>query len=110
AHAARAVPDDGERREAELLAALDHLGDTVHRDQLFEQVIAGHWFFYSRHSLKTFWLELETRFASGLCQRLDAPVIHETGTVESDLCNPLGLGALRDCAADGLGSLYVAGG
>ena len=33
----------------------------------------------------TLWLELETRFASGLCQRFDAPVVHETGTVESDL-------------------------
>src|ERR1700733_7640904 len=60
--------------------------------------------------LQTLWLELETRFASGLCQRFDAPVIHETGTVEGDLCNPLGLGALCDCAADSLGSLDVAGG
>src|SRR5580700_7733445 len=52
--AARAVAHDGERGEAELFAALDHLRDTVHGDQLFEQVIAGHWFFYSRHSaLKT---------------------------------------------------------
>jgi hypothetical protein len=52
--AAGAIAHHGERSEAELLAALDHLGHTVHRDQLFEQVIAGHWFFYSRHSvLKT---------------------------------------------------------
>src|SRR5450432_2111267 len=49
ADAAGAVAHDRERGEAELLAALDHLGDSIHRDQLFEQVIAGHWFFYSRH-------------------------------------------------------------
>src|SRR6202790_2266219 len=49
ADAACAVPHHGERGEAELLAALDHLGDTIHRDQLFEQVVAGHGFFYSRH-------------------------------------------------------------
>ena len=55
----------------------------------------------------TLWLELETRFASGLCQRFDAPVIHETGTVESDLGNALGLGALRYCASDSLGGLDV---
>src|SRR5271168_3248375 len=46
-----AVAHHGQRSEAELLAALDHLGHTVHRDQLLEQVIAGHWFFYSRHSV-----------------------------------------------------------
>src|SRR4029077_18074535 len=56
------------------------------------------------------WLELETRFACGLCQRFDAPVVHETGTVEGDLCNASGLGAPRDGAADGLGSLDIAGG
>src|ERR1700722_18611351 len=61
-------------------------------------------------SLQTLGLELETRFASGLCQRFDAPVIHETGTVESDLGNTLRLGALCDSAAHGLGSLDVAGG
>src|ERR1700691_3700296 len=110
AAAAGAVAHDGKRGEAELLAALDPLGDTVHRDQLFEQVIPGHWFFYSRHSLMTLWLELETRFASGLCQRFDAPVIHETGTVEGDLRDAFRLGALRDGAAHGLGSLDVAGG
>src|SRR5277367_194469 len=58
----------------------------------------------------TFWLELETRFASGVCQRLDAPVKHETGTVEGDLRNAGGLGALCDRTPDGLGSLDVAGG
>src|SRR3984893_1402288 len=61
-------------------------------------------------SLQTLGLELETRFASGLCQRFDAPVIHETGTVEGDLGNPSGLGALRNGAAHGLGSLDVPGG
>jgi len=45
-----AIAHDGQRGEAELLAALDHLRDAIHRDQLFEQVVAGHWFFYSRHS------------------------------------------------------------
>src|SRR6202011_3642893 len=55
-------------------------------------------------------LELETRLAGGLCQRFDAPVILETGTVESDLGNSGGFGALRDRAADGLGSLDVPGG
>src|SRR5271167_2895455 len=30
-------------------------------------------------------LELEARFASGLCQRFDAPVIHEAGPVERHL-------------------------
>src|SRR3981081_3594479 len=35
-------------------------------------------------------LELETSLAGGLCQRFDAPVIHETGTVESDLRYPFG--------------------
>src|ERR1700722_11523377 len=49
ADAAGAVADHGERGETELLAALDHLGDTVDRDQLFEQVVARHGFFYSRH-------------------------------------------------------------
>src|SRR5277367_6476824 len=58
---------------------------------------------------RPFLLELETRFASGLCQRFDAPVVHETGTVERDFGNPLGLGAFRDRAADGLGGLDVAG-
>jgi hypothetical protein len=50
ADAAGAVADHGQRGEAELLAALDDLGDAVDRDQLLEQVIAGHWFFYSCHS------------------------------------------------------------
>src|SRR5580692_5948863 len=59
--------------------------------------------------LQTLWLELETRFASGLCQRFDAPVVHETGTVEGDLRDALGLGAFRDGAAHGLGRLDVAG-
>src|ERR1700678_1157133 len=45
-----AVADDREGREAELLSALDHLRHTIHRDQLLEQIVAGHWFFYSRHS------------------------------------------------------------
>src|ERR1700733_4963523 len=48
---AGAVTHNGERGKAELLTTLDHLGDSVHCDQLFEQVIAGHWFFYSRHML-----------------------------------------------------------
>src|SRR3984885_15739169 len=60
--------------------------------------------------LQTLWLELETRFASGLCQRFDAPVVHETGAVEGDLGDPFGLGAFRDGAAHGLGGLDVAGG
>src|SRR6185437_5805042 len=51
ADAAGAVAHHGERGEAELLAALDHFSDTVYSDQLFEQVVAGHRFFYSRHSV-----------------------------------------------------------
>ena len=51
ADAAGAVAHHGERGEAELLAALDHLGHAVDRDELLEQVVAGHWFFYSRHSV-----------------------------------------------------------
>src|SRR5271154_2532342 len=41
--------------------------------------------------LRPLQLELETRFACGLCQRFDAPVIHKAGTVESDLGDSLGL-------------------
>src|SRR5277367_5876766 len=48
-------------------------------------------------------LELEARFAGGLGQRLDAPVIHEPGTIERDLGDSGGLGALGDRAADRLG-------
>src|ERR1700722_7451020 len=59
---------------------------------------------------QTLGLELEARFASGLCQRFDAPVIHEPGTVEGALGSPLALGAPRHPAAHGLGSLDVAGG
>src|ERR1700683_1554844 len=51
ADAPGAVTHHGECGEAELLAALHHLRDPVHGDQLFEQVVAGHWFFYSRHSV-----------------------------------------------------------
>src|SRR5208282_3557640 len=61
-------------------------------------------------SLRPLQLELQTRFACGLCQRFDAPVIHETGTVECYLFDALGGCALRDGAADGLGRLDIAGG
>src|SRR5579883_2384833 len=54
-------------------------------------------------------LELEPRLARGLGERTDAPVIHEAGAVESDLDDALGLGALGDRAAHGLGGLDVAG-
>jgi hypothetical protein len=70
-----AVADHGERGEAELPAALDHLGGAVDRDQLFEQVVGRLGFSILAICLQTLWLELETRFASGLGQRLDAPVV-----------------------------------
>src|ERR1700677_2443794 len=47
---ARAVADDGERGEPELLAALDDFRNAIHGDQLLEQVVAGHGFFCSRLS------------------------------------------------------------
>src|ERR1700677_1119109 len=47
---AGAVADDREGGETELLAAFDHFRDTIHGDQLLEQVVAGHGFFCSRHS------------------------------------------------------------
>src|ERR1700685_2819806 len=53
-------------------------------------------------------LKLEARFARGIRQRLDAAVIHETGPVECDLADTLGLGALSDRAAHRLGGLDVA--
>src|SRR6202011_2896601 len=48
-------------------------------------------------------LELETRFACGLSQRFDAPVIHKAGTVESHLFDTLGRSTLRNGAAYCLG-------
>jgi hypothetical protein len=44
-------------------------------------------------------LKLEAGFARCIRQRLDAAVIHETGPVEGDLADTLGLGPFRDRAA-----------
>ena len=46
---AGAVPDHGQRGEAELPAALDDLGGTVHGHELFGQLIGALRFFHSCH-------------------------------------------------------------
>src|SRR5512146_325491 len=55
------------------------------------------------------WLELEARFARGLGERLHAPVVLESRTVEGDLLDARGLSTLRNGLADGLGGIDIAG-
>src|ERR1051326_2380107 len=55
-------------------------------------------------------LELQSRFARGIGQGLDAPVIQVAAAVEYDLVDALGLGPLGDQFADGLGRGDIAAG
>ena len=88
------VTDDGQRGKAELTATLDDFRDTIDRDEFLDQVVARLCLFVSCHSFFRFlplgpeelpislapemFLKLESRFASGIGQCLDATVIAET--------------------------------
>ena len=78
ADAARAVADHGQRGEAELAAALDDLGRAIDRDSFSTNSSPDLRLFRlrSRHiELRCApYLELETRFARRIGQRLDATV------------------------------------
>src|SRR3569833_3130629 len=118
ADAARAIPHDGQGREAELTTAFDDLRRAIDRDELLYKLIRRSAFFRSRHVHYLFcrtWpsasskpLKLPPRFASGVRKRLHAPVELETSTVESNLSHPLGLCPLGDGTATGLGGFAVA--
>jgi hypothetical protein len=52
-----------------------------------------------RHSANPY-LEFQTSFTRGICQRLNTAVIFETGTVESHGSNANSSGPLSYCPAD----------
>ena len=52
-------------------------------------------------------LKLQSRFAGGIRQRLDAPVINVTAAIEHNFIDTLGLGALGNGLADIFGSRQV---
>src|SRR5207244_185508 len=91
--------------KAEVLTALHHFGDTVDRHDLFLQIQRGRIdaFGNCRHRLK-----LQSRFARGIGQSLDAPVILIPAAVEDHALDAFFLGALRHQLADCLGRRHVA--
>src|SRR5262249_13558543 len=93
------IADHHQRREAQILTALDHLGDAVDRHHLlFElQVLQVDAFRYCRHELK-----LQSCFARGIGERLHAPVIFVAAAIEHHALDSLVFGALCHQLADGL--------
>src|SRR6266853_3061026 len=108
AHAAGTVAHHGERGEAELPAALDNLRGAIDGNEFLHELVRRLALVWSCHVCVTC-LELETRFAGRICERLHAPVELEAGAVERHLAHPGGLGALGDGASHGLGGRDVAG-
>jgi hypothetical protein len=88
-----AVAHHGQRGEAELPAALDHLGHAVDGDQFFLQTVGILGTFYVRRHAVLF-LKTPNRFAGGFSQRLDPAVVLEAGAVKRDLGDPGCLGLL----------------
>ena len=118
ADAALAVADDDERAEAEVLAALDDLGDAVDVDDLVDHPAFGlrssrgdrradrpaltlHWTLHDAS------LEFQTVFARRIRERFDVAVVEVSAAVEDHALDPLVLRLLRDQRADGLGRRRV---
>mmetsp|Transcript_23374 Transcript_23374/g.55594 ORF Transcript_23374/g.55594 Transcript_23374/m.55594 type:complete len:232 (-) Transcript_23374:4076-4771(-) len=112
ADAAIAITDDGQRCEGQRAATLHDLGHAVHRDHLFLQAVVIA--FGLRAGLKLCHFvfldasELQTGFAGGFGQRLDAAVVGEARAVERDLLDASCLGLLGDQLADQRGRSDVA--
>ena len=100
ADAALLVADDDERGEAEAPAALHHLGDAVDMDELVDELAVAlfavalacsrcHVACSIVAGLSSSSLELQSAFARGIGQRLDAAVIEIAAAVEHDVLDAL---------------------
>ena len=111
AHGALAVTGNSESSESKNAAALNNLGDAVHRDHLFANAVInffGGVLLINLSHKPRFLLELEAGFARGLGQRGNAAVVTITGTVESAGFDSGSLRLLSQTGADDLSSGDIA--
>src|SRR5690606_32411177 len=115
--AALAVADDDDRRKAEALAALHHLGDAVDANELFNELrlcvpltalaaLALRWFSHSAVPS----LERQPAFAGRVGQGLVPTVINIAAAIKHDYLDALRDGAFGDELAHRLGRIDIGAG
>ena len=106
-YTARAIAHHGQGGKTKLTAAFDDLRRTIHCDELLDKLITRLALFRSCHTYA--FLEFQARFASGLSEGFDTPVVLKTCAIERNLAHTRGLRPLRDSATHRLGGFDVAG-